>query len=151
MFKGRFERPRASLKKRFAKSRIASRKKADKAPGAKGQHVDDDSQEMNEATLADCCHDVHTDHVALPEVRTGEYDAEDDFAKTQDERSRKRKHRLSLEAVAIPEFHTGKVSAQETHEESEEHADDHDGTEKKHHLLGDMVHTLLSGTPENKS
>lgn len=104
--------------------------------------------DTDEMASNDCCHEVHSDNVALPEVRTGELDAEDDFAKTQDERSTKRKHRLSLEAVAIPEFHTGKVSAQEANEEAENRAAKEESDGKKHHLLGDLVHTLLSGSSE---
>lgn len=104
--------------------------------------------DIDEMETPECCHEVHSDNVALPEVRTGEHDAENDFAKTQDELSEKHKQRLSLEAVAIPEFHTGKVSAQEAHEEAKGHADEDKEDDKKHHLLGDLVHTLLSGTSE---
>lgn len=108
--------------------------------------------DVDDANLSECCHDVHSEHVALPEVRTGEHDVDDDFAKTQDERNKKQKHRLSLEAVAIPEFHTGKVFAHdEKADASEDDASDEESEEtdgKKHHLIGDLVHTLLSGTPE---
>lgn len=107
-----------------------------------------ESRDMDEMESADCCYDVHSDNVALPEVRTGELDAEDDFAKTQDERNKKQRNALSLEAVAIPEFHTGKVSAQETNEDADARVDKDEKSGKKHHLLGDLVHTLLNGSSE---
>ena len=83
-------------------------------------------------------HEVYSDNVALPEVRTGKVDLKGDFHKDQGTSA---KSGITFDTVAVPEYHTGKCPEWDPHcEEKREH--------KHHGMLADLTRTLFNGTPD---
>lgn len=104
----------------------------------------DESNDNNkgETTLT-----VHSDDVALPEVRTGKVDLEGDFEKDQSNQGKKKKQRLSFDTVAVPEYHTGKCEPQDANEEPSTDNAKKNG-KKKRSFLGDLARTLMNGSSD---
>ena len=83
-------------------------------------------------------HEVYTDHVAVPEVRTGKVDLR--AISTRIKRAPIRTV-SSFDTVAVPEYHTGKCAEWDPDcEEKHEH--------KHHGMLADLTRTLFNGTPD---
>lgn len=82
---------------------------------------------------------VHDKNVALPEVRTGKVDFDEDFHKEQQAGT----HRsIAFETLAVPEYHTGKCAPHDP--DCTEEARKPQG--KKHHgLFSDLARTLANG------
>lgn len=97
----------------------------------------------------DCVHRVHTDHVAVPEVRTGQVDVEGDFEKEQDRLRAEQARVVSFDTVAVPEYHTGKCPPQcpDCEEDPECGEEESDGKDQ-HTFLGDLVRTLVNGSAD---
>lgn len=81
----------------------------------------------------DACLHVYAENVALPEIRTGKVDLEDEFDKDQSEEAAE--ECISFDTVALPEYHTGKCPEHEP--DREEH--------ESHGLLSDLVRTIANG------
>lgn len=82
---------------------------------------------------------VHDKNVALPEVRTGKVDFDEDFHKEQQATAH---HSISFDTLAVPEYHTGKRPSHD--------CDCTEGTQKphgkkRHSLFGDLARTLANG------
>lgn len=96
------------------------------------------TDESTEPTPEECTHEVYSDNVAVPEVRTGKVDLEGDFHKEQHAPN---KSSITFDTVAVPEFHTGKCPPWDPDcEEKHEH--------KHHGMLADLTRTLFNGTPD---
>lgn len=84
---------------------------------------------------------VHSDDVALPEVRTGKVDVEGDFHKGQDEQNTEQKTHFSFDTVAVPEYHTGKCPPWDPDCEAGK-----EGEKPKHrNIFSDLARTLMNG------
>lgn len=100
--------------------------------------TEDQTKRSSESSPEGHVHEVYTDHVAVPEVRTGKVDLEGDFHKDQ---ARPHKSSISFDTVAVPEYHTGKCA--------EWDPDCEEKHENKHHgMLADLTRTLFNGTPD---
>ncbi len=100
--------------------------------------TEEQTKRSSESTSHEHIHEVHTENVAVPEVRTGQVDLEGDFHREQNEPT---KHSITFDTVAVPEYHTGKCPAWDPDcEEKREH--------KHHGILADITRTLFNGTPD---
>lgn len=97
------------------------------------------TNESTESASEQHTHEVYSDNVAVPEVRTGKVDLEGDFHKEQLEHA---KSGITYDTVAVPEYHTGKCPPWDP--DCEEKHDKH----KHHGMLADLTRTLFNGTPD---
>lgn len=68
--------------------------------------TEDQTKRSSESSPEGHVHEVYTDHVAVPEVRTGKVDLEGDFHKDQ---ARPHKSSISFDTVAVPGIPHGKM------------------------------------------